>query len=63
MNLTKFLERMKNTPERFSNLAFWRGVRKLKDIIGNTFEYVGEWGNGIEGQITNIKDDIVNILA
>ena len=29
MNLTKFLEPMKNSPERFSNLEFWRGLESL----------------------------------
>ena len=58
MNLTKFLESMKTTPERFSNLAFWRGVRKFRDRVVETFEYVGEWGNGIEGQITDINVNI-----
>ena len=56
MNLTKFLEPMKNTPERFSNLAFWRGVKKLRDKTVDTFEYVGEWGNGIEGDIVNLEN-------
>ena len=55
MNLLKYLEPMKNLPNRFSNLAFWRGVRKLKDEMLKTFEYVGEWGNEIEGQITDIS--------
>ena len=50
MDLLKYLESMKNLPNRFSNLAFWRGVRKMKDEILKTFEYVGEWGNGIESQ-------------
>lgn len=58
MDLLKYLEPMKNLPERFSNLAFWRGVRKLKDEMLKTFEYVGEWGNGIEGQITDINVNI-----
>ena len=58
MNLLKYLEPMKNLPNRFSNLAFWRGVRKLKDEMLKTFEYVGEWGNGIEGQITDINVNI-----
>ena len=29
MDLLKYLEPMKNLPEQFSNLAFWRGVRLL----------------------------------
>ena len=61
MDLLKYLEPMKNLPNRFSNLAFWRGVRKLKDEMLKTFEYVGEWGNGIEGQITDINIDIGGI--
>ena len=42
MDLSQYLETMKNLPDRFSSLAFWRGVRKLRDKIVNTFEYVGE---------------------
>ena len=61
MDLSQYLETMKNLPERFSNLNFWRGVRKLRDKMVDTFEYVGEWGNGIEGQIANIKGDIVTL--
>ena len=48
MDLSKYLETMKNLPDRFSNLTFWRGVRKLKDEMLKTFEYVEDWGNGIE---------------
>ena len=48
MNLSKYLAPMKNTPERFSNLAFWRGVRKLKDDVVNTFKYIESWGTYIE---------------
>lgn len=58
MDISKYLETMKNLPERFSNLAFWRGVRKLRGELVETFEYVGEWGNGIEGQITDINVNI-----
>ena len=61
MDLLKYLEPMKNLPNRFSNLAFWRGVRKLKNELIETFEYVGEWGNGIESQITDIKNDITTL--
>ena len=61
MDLSQYLETMKNLPERFSNLNFWRGVRKLRDKMVDTFECVGEWANGIEGQITNIKGDIVTL--
>ena len=48
MDLLKYLEPMKNLPERFSNLAFWRGVRKLRDEVVNAFEYVDSWGTHIE---------------
>ena len=61
MDLSKYLETMKKLPDRFSNLAFWRGVRKLKDKLVETFEYVGEWGNGIEGQILDRKGRIAGI--
>ena len=61
MDLSQYLETIKNLPERFSNLTFWRGVRKLRDKLVDTFEYVGEWGNGIENQITDIKGDIVTL--
>ena len=37
-----------NIPERFSNLAFWRGVRNLKDYVVNAFEYLDSWGTHIE---------------
>lgn len=53
MDLLKYLEPMKNLPERFSNLAFWRGVRKLKDEVVNAFEYVDSWGKIIERQLDN----------
>ena len=56
MDLLKYLEPMKNLPNRFSNLAFWRGVRKLKDEVVTAFEYVGEWGNGIEGDIVRLEN-------
>lgn len=39
MDLLKYLEPMKNLPERFSNLAFWRGVRKLRDEVVNAVFY------------------------
>lgn len=47
---------MKNIPERFSNLAFWRGVRKLKDEVVNAFEYVDMWGDNIEREISNLSN-------
>lgn len=54
MDLLKYLVPMKNTPERFSNLAFWRGVRKLKDEVVKAFEYVDSWGKNIESKLTSI---------
>ena len=56
MDLLKYLEPMKNLPDRFSNLAFWRAVRKLKDEVVNAFEYVGEWGNGIDSRISALEN-------
>lgn len=55
MDLSKYLESMKNLPERFSNLAFWRGVRNLNNEIANTFSHIQDWGTGIEGQINRLK--------
>ena len=55
MDLLKYLEPMKNIPERFSNLAFWRGVRKLKDEVVSAFEYVDSWGDNIEHELSQIK--------
>lgn len=54
MDLLKYLEPMKNIPERFSNLAFWRGVRKLRDEVVNAFEYVDSWGKNIEHSIDSV---------
>ena len=54
MDLLKYLEPMKNLPDRFSNLAFWRGVRKLKDEVVSAFEYVDSWGDSIESRISQI---------
>lgn len=56
MDLLKYLEPMKNLPERFSNLAFWRGVRKLRDEVVNAFEYVDGWGENVEHDITSLKN-------
>lgn len=56
MNLQKYLAPMKNIPERFSNLAFWHEVRKLKDEVVNAFEYVDSWGDNIEHNLSNIKN-------
>ena len=55
MDLSKYLETMKNLPDRFSNLAFWRGVRKLKDEVVNAFEYVDSWGKSIESKLANFQ--------
>lgn len=55
MDLLKYLEPMKNIPERFSNLAFWRGVRKLKDEVVNAFEYLDSWGDNIESTLNNLS--------
>lgn len=56
MDLLKYLEPMKNLPERFTNLAFWRGVRKLRDEVVNAFEYVDSWGDGIELNISRLRN-------
>ena len=55
MDLLEYLAPMKNLPDRFSNLAFWREVRKLKNEVVNAFEYVEKWGNGIESEIDSLK--------
>lgn len=54
MDLLKYLEPMKHLPDRFSNLAFWRGCRKFKDAVVNAFEYVDSWGESIESEIANL---------
>lgn len=51
MDLLKYLEPMKNLPKRFSNLAFWRDVRKFKDEVVNAFEYVDSWGTHLESSL------------
>lgn len=53
MDLLKYLEPMRNLPERFTNLAFWRGVRKLRDEVVNAFEYVDSWGEHVEHELAN----------
>ena len=60
MDLLKYLEPMKNLPDRFSNLAFWRGVRTLKDEVVKAFEYVDSWGENIENEHEQMKLDIDN---
>ena len=64
MDLLKYLEPMKNIPERFSNLAFWRGVRKLRDEVVNAFEYVDSWGENIEHKLDNLPTTkLVNVAT
>ena len=60
MDLLKYVEPMKNLPDRFSNLAFWRGVRKLKDEVVNAFEYIDSWGDNIESKEAKMELDIAN---
>lgn len=52
---------MKNLPERFSNLALWRGVRKLRDEVVNAFEYVDSWGESIENELDNLLTNVATI--
>lgn len=61
MDLLKYLEPMKNLPERFTNLAFWRGVRKLRDEVVNAFEYVDSWGENIENELDNLLTNVATI--
>lgn len=64
MDLLKYLEPIKDLPVRFSNLAFWRGVRNLKDCVVNAFEYLDSWGTHIESvalaetKISTVKSTI-----
>ena len=62
MDLLKYLEPMKNLPERFSNLEFWRGVRKLRDEVVNAFEYVDSWGKNIESKLANSGLKIISTV-
>ena len=55
MNLSKYLVTIKKLPDRFSNLAFWREVRKLKDEVVKAFEYVDSWGKNIENELENCQ--------
>ena len=48
MNLLNYLKPMKTLPNRFSNMAFWRVLRSLKDYIVDAFEYIDSWGQHIE---------------
>ena len=65
MDLLKYLEPMKNVPERFSNLAFWRGVRKLRDEVVNAFEYIDSWGTHIESLLSGggqyVKSSMISL--
>ena len=61
MDLLKYLEPMKNLPERFSNLAFWRGVRKLRDEVVNAFEYVDSWGESVENTEISLSNRITSL--
>lgn len=56
MDLLRYLEPMKNLPKRFSNLAFWHEVRKLRNEVVNAFKYVDSWGDGIELDISALKN-------
>lgn len=58
MKLLDYLEPMKNMPNRFSNLAFWRSVRYLKDVVVDAFTYVNSWGTGIEVDQAKQNEDI-----
>lgn len=58
MNLLKYVEEMKNLPERFSNLSFWRGCRRFKDSVVNALEYVDSWGDNIENTVDEHTHDI-----
>lgn len=58
MDLLKYLEPMKNLPERFSNLAFWRGVRNFKDCVVNAFEYLDSWGESVESELANLLTNV-----
>ena len=55
MKLSKYLLPMTNLPDRFSNLAFWRSVRNLKDDINATFKYIESWGNNVENVLRNLN--------
>ena len=63
MNLSKYLEPMKNLPDRFSNLAFWRGVRQLRGEIIKTFENVESWGTSVENNLTSLDGKISNLSS
>ena len=58
MNLLKYINPIKNLPDRFSNLAFWRCVRKLKACIINALDYINVWGAGIENSLSEMNTDL-----
>ena len=58
MNLLKYINPIKNIPDRFSNLAFWRCVRKLKDCIISALDYINVWGTGIEDSLSEINTNL-----
>ena len=63
MDLLKYLKPMKNLPVRFSNLACWRDLKKLKDSVVNAFEYVDSWGTNIESQLANNGMKIIKTIS
>lgn len=66
MDLLKYLEPMRNLPKRFSNLAFWRDVRKFKDEVVNALEYVDSWGTHIETLLPSndyVKSSSLKLLS
>ena len=63
MNLLKYVEPMKNLPDRFSNLAFWRGCRKFKDSVVNALEYIDSWGGNIENTVDGHTHDIADLVG
>lgn len=56
MKLLDYLEPMKTLPNRFSNLAFWRILRVLKDEVVDAFTYIHTWGTGIEKEQATQND-------
>lgn len=60
MKLLDYLIPMKNLPNRFSNLAFWRILRIFKDDVVDAFTYLHTWGNDIEGEQAT-QDDTISL--
>ena len=56
MNLLKYINTIKNIPDRFSNLAFWRCVRKLKDCIISAMDCINVWGIGVDTDLSALKE-------